>query len=125
MPVAERRLPIREEAVRCDQVQRVLGPRHGDIEQPTLLLDLSRRAGAEVRRHAAIDDVEHEDRFPFLALGRMDGGEDQVILIEQRHTRLIARGIRRIEGEVGQKARPRRVARRDLLELQQVGLTNG
>ena len=48
MPVAEQQLPIREEALRCDQVQRVLGPRHGDIEEPTLLLDLSRRAGAEM-----------------------------------------------------------------------------
>jgi hypothetical protein len=35
----------------------------------------------------------------------MDGGEDQVILIEQRHTRLIARSTWRIESEVGQKAR--------------------
>ena len=101
MPIAKRRLPIGEEAMRRDQVQRVLGPCHGDIKQSTLLLDLSRRAGAEVRRHATVNHVENKHRLPFLALGRMDGGEDQVILIEQRHARLIARGIRRIEGKVG------------------------
>jgi hypothetical protein len=38
MPFAQRRLPIREEAMRRDQVQRVLGPRQGDIEQSTLFL---------------------------------------------------------------------------------------
>jgi hypothetical protein len=30
--VAHGRLPMGEEAVRCDQVQHILGPRHGDVK---------------------------------------------------------------------------------------------
>ena len=66
---------------------------------PPLFLDLMRLAGAEIGRHAAIDDVEHEDGFPLLALGRMDGREVQIILIQQRHAGLVARRVRRIERE--------------------------
>ena len=122
MPVALRVLAMREEALRHDEMQIVLGARHGDIEQPPLLLDLGRRAGAEVGGNAAVDDVEHEDRFPFLPLGGMDRREDQIVLVEQRHARLIAGGIRRVERQLGQEALARRIAGGDLLELQQVGL---
>ena len=46
----------------------ILGARHRQIEKPAFFLDFCRGAGAEVRWNAAVDDVEHEDRFPFLAL---------------------------------------------------------
>ena len=36
--------------------------------------------------------------LPFLALGRMDGRKDQIVLVEQGHARLAGRGVRRIEG---------------------------
>ena len=42
MPIALRVLPMREEALRHDEVKIVLGARHGDIEQAALLLDLGR-----------------------------------------------------------------------------------
>ena len=87
MAVARGGLLMREEALRHDEMQLVLGARHRDIEQPPLLLDLGGRAGAEIGRDAAVDDVEHEDRLPFLALGGMDGREDQVVLVEQRRRR--------------------------------------
>ena len=103
-------------------MQLVLGPRHGDVEQPPLLLDLGRRAGAEIGRDAAVDDIEHEDRLPFLPLGGMDGGEDQIILVEQRHAGLVAGRVRRVERQFGQEALARRIAGRDLLELQKIGL---
>ena len=58
----------------------------------------------EVGRDAAVDGVEHEHRLPFLALGRMDGREDQIVLVEQRRAGLVAGGVRRIERELGQEA---------------------
>ena len=66
-------------------MQVILGARHRHIEKPAFFLDFCRYPGTEVGRNAAVDDVEHEDRFPFLALGGMNGGEDQVILVEQWH----------------------------------------
>ena len=99
MPVALRILAMGEETLRHNQVKIVLGARHGDIEQTPLLLDLSGRPGAEVGGNAAIDDVEHEDGLPLLTFGGMDRREDQIILVEQRHARLVARRVRRIERE--------------------------
>ena len=50
----------------------------------------------------------------------MDRGQDQIVLVEQRHAGLIAGRIRRIEREFGQKAFAGRIARGDLLQLQQI-----
>ena len=121
MAVALRVLAMGEEALRHDQMQTVLRPRHGDIEQPALLLDLGRGAGAEVGRDAAVDDVEHEDRLPFLPLGGMDRREDQIILVEKRRAGLVAGRVRRVERQFGEEALARRIARGDLFELQQIG----
>ena len=119
--VALRILAVGEEALRHHEMQIVLGARHRDVEQAALLLDLGGRAGAEVGRNAAVDDVEHEDRLPFLALGGMDGREDQIVLVEQRHAGLVAGRVRRIERQFGEEALARRIAAGDLLELDQVG----
>jgi hypothetical protein len=43
--VAHAALAVREEALRHHQVKLVLGPRHGDIKQPALLLDFRHGAG--------------------------------------------------------------------------------
>ena len=102
------------------QIEVVLGAGHGDVQQPALLLDLGRRAGAEVGWHAAIDDVEQVDRFPFLTLGGMNGRENEIVVVEQRYAGLVAGRIRRIQRQFGQEAFARRISRRDLLELQQV-----
>ena len=68
MVVALSVLAMGEEALRDHQVEIVLGARHCDIEEAPLLLDLFRSAGAEVRRNASIDDIQHEDRLPFWPL---------------------------------------------------------
>ena len=68
MPIALHILPVGEEALRHEERSDVLRPRHRDVEQPPLLLNIGGGAGAEVGRYAAIDDVEHEDRLPLLAL---------------------------------------------------------
>jgi hypothetical protein len=106
MPITLRILAMGEETLRHNEVKIVLGARHGDIEQTPLLLDLSGRPGAEVGGNAAIDDVEHENGLPFLALGGMDRREDQIILVEERHARLVARRIGRIERKFGQETLP-------------------
>jgi hypothetical protein len=106
MPVALRILAMSEETLRNNEVKIVLGARHRAIEQTPLLLDLGGRPGAEVGGNAAIDDVEHEDRLPFLALGGMDRRKDQIVLVEQRHACLVTRRVRRIERKFGQETLP-------------------
>ena len=88
VPVAVAALGVDIEALRHDQMQMILGAGHGDVEQPPLFLDLGAGAGREIGRDAAVDAVEQKDRVPFLALGRVDGRKDQIILIEQRRARL-------------------------------------
>ena len=51
-------------------------------------------------------------RLPLLALGRMDGRQDQVVLVEQRRARLGRWWLGRIEREFGQEALARRRSRR-------------
>ena len=41
-------LAVSKEALRHDNMQSVLRPRHGDIEQPALFLNFVGRPGAEV-----------------------------------------------------------------------------
>jgi hypothetical protein len=91
------------EALGQQQVELVLGAGHGDVEQAALLLDLLGRAGCHLRGDAAVDDVEDVDGRPLLALGGMDGGEDQIVLVEQGCSGLVAGGVRRIEREVGEE----------------------
>ncbi len=57
MPIALRTLTVREEALGDDQMEVVLGSRHGDVKQAAFLLELGGCTSAQIRRHAAIDDV--------------------------------------------------------------------
>jgi hypothetical protein len=52
----------------------------------------------------------------------VDGGEDQIVLVEVRRAGLVADGLGRIEGEIAQEALAARMAGGDLLELIQVRL---
>src|SRR5689334_19620080 len=54
----------------------------------------------------------------------MDGGEDQIILVEQRHAGLVAGGVGRIEGELGEEALAARERGGDLRELRKVALAH-
>src|SRR5271166_2997050 len=125
MTIALRGLPMGEEALRRQEMQIVLCPRHSDVEQPALFLDFSPCSRAEIGRNAAVDDIEDKHRFPFLPFGGMDGGKDQIVLVEVRRASLIAGRIRRIERQLGQEALTRGIAGRDLFELQKVGLPDG
>ena len=79
-------------------------------ELTRLRLRIARVARRQVRGHAVIDQVQHEHRLPFLTIGGMDGGQDQVIRILQDHARLGAGGVWRVEGDLGQECLARRIA---------------
>ena len=48
MPIAVHTLAVGEETLRHDKMQSVLGPCHGDVEQPALLFDFRRCSSAEI-----------------------------------------------------------------------------
>ena len=124
MAIALRILAVRKETLRYHQMQIVLCPGHRDIEEASFFFDLGGGPGAKIRRHAAIDHVEHKDGFPFLSFSRMDRREDQVVLVEQRDSRLVAGRIGRIERQLGEEALARGVAARNLFKLNQIGPTD-
>src|SRR5262249_7042956 len=63
--VAVGALPLHEEALRHDQMQMILGASHGDVEKPSLLLELGFCTGGQIRWQTAIDNIENVDRLPF------------------------------------------------------------
>jgi hypothetical protein len=69
-------------------MEMLLGTGHGDIKQTALFLGLRRIAGGHVRGDAAIDEVQHVDRIPFLTLGRMDCRQDQIKDISAEYERV-------------------------------------
>src|SRR5690606_31948072 len=89
-------------------------------KKPPLLLELVGTAGTEIGGNAAINRVEHEHRLPFLALGGMDGRQDQIVLVEQRHAGLAGGGVWRIKREFGEEAFARRIAGSNVLELDEI-----
>jgi hypothetical protein len=101
--IAKLTLVKRVKPLRNDKVQFILGPRHCDIQQPPFFFDLFRGTGCQVRRNAAIDDVQDPDDPPFLPLGRMNGGQDRVIVVEGICASPATRRVRRIEGQLSEK----------------------
>jgi hypothetical protein len=65
--IALRILAVGEETLRYHQMQIVLGPGHRDIEEATLLFDLSRGSGPKNRRYAAVD----QDVFQYCRRARL------------------------------------------------------
>src|SRR6185437_7722784 len=87
-----------------EQQEVVLGAGEADIEQAPLLVDELGLAGRELGGEAAIDHVEEVDRIPLHPFGGVDGGEDEVVLIERGTAGEIARRIGGVEGELRQEA---------------------
>src|SRR6516165_8733663 len=101
MTISSHTLAVYEETLRNHEMKIVLRACHRDVEQATLLFQLLSSAGAKIGGDAAINDVEDKDRFPLLAFCRMNRRQDQVVLIKQRYTGLVAGGIRWVERELG------------------------
>src|SRR5579863_1411842 len=122
MPVAVIALTVNEEALRHDDIEMVARPRHGDVKEPPFLFDLRARSGRQIGWHAAVDGIQDMDRLPLLPFRRMDGGEDEIILIEQWRPGAVAGRLGRIERELGEEALPARIGCGDLHELMQIRL---
>src|SRR5882762_9460742 len=95
-------LTTREKPLWDDQMKIVLGSRHRDVQKAPFLLDFGRRAGSEIGGNAAVHGVEHENGPPLLPLGGMNRRKNQIVLVEQRHTGLIAGRVWWIEGQFRQ-----------------------
>jgi hypothetical protein len=65
--------PQVKKSLRHDEMRVVLGARHRDVEQPSLLLNFRHCSGTEVRGNAAVDHMEHEHGLPFLSFCGMNG----------------------------------------------------
>ena len=72
------------EAQRLQQMKMLARSGYRHIKKPALLVDLFGFAACHIRRNTAVDEVENEDRVPFLPLGRMNGRQDQIVLVELR-----------------------------------------
>jgi hypothetical protein len=72
VPVAIALLLMREEALRQDQMQVILGTRHRDIEKTTLFLNLRGVACTEVGRDAAVAIDQHTSKVGLLNLARYE-----------------------------------------------------
>ena len=112
-----------EESRWVHQVQVLSGPRHGDVQETALFLDLLVIPGSHIRWDTAIRDVEHEHRIPFLALRGVNSRQHEVVLIEMRLTRFGAGGLGRIQGELGQEGAARCITPGNLLQLIEIGRT--
>ena len=88
------------------------GPGDGDVEQPALLLDALGVAGRHVGGEHAVAGVQQVDDLPLAALGRVDGGQDEPVLVEQGRAGQVGGGRRRVEGEVADEPAPADGARR-------------
>src|SRR3989475_8983629 len=114
----------RVKPMRLDQVEVIARSRHRDVHQPPLLLDLFFAPRRHVRGNTAVDHVQDVDDVPFLALGRMDSRENQVILIDERVASEIAERFGGIQREIGEEALAALVIAAEALERFQVGDAN-
>ena len=79
--VAPLGLLVRVKTLRNNQQQLVLGAGHGDVEQAPFLFNLFVVGGGHVGGDAAIDHVQNVNGLPFLTFGRVNGREDQIVLV--------------------------------------------
>ena len=75
-------------------------PGHRHVQEPALLVDRVLRAGRHVGREVAVVQRQHVHGLPLEALGRVDRGEHQVILVEMRRTGQVGTRLRRIEHQL-------------------------
>src|SRR5262249_8324678 len=102
----------------------VLRARHRDIEEPPFLFDLGRAANRQIGRYATIHAIENEHRLPLLSFGGMNGGKDQVILVNEWDTGLVAGCQWRIKRQFGEETLPIGVRRGNLSQLEKIGFAH-
>src|SRR2546430_7927669 len=114
----------RVKPMRLDEVEVIARSRHRDVQQPPLLLDLFFAPRRHVRGNTAVDHVQDVDDVPFLALGRMDSRENQVILIDERVASEIAERFGGIQREIREEALAALVIAGEALQRFQVADAN-
>src|SRR5262249_42260402 len=82
--------------------------------------DLLWRSGCHIGWNATVDHVQDADDAPFLTLGRMDGGENRIVLVEGLGTGTATCRVGRIEGQFSEETLSRIVSSCDLLQLRNV-----
>src|SRR6185437_7579070 len=118
--IAEAMLGCQMELQGSEQQQVVLGAGQSDVEQAPLLVDELGLAGGEFGGEAAVDHIEEVDGIPLHAFGGVDGGEDEIVLIERGTAGEVARRVGGIEGELGEEALAGGVLAGEHLELIEV-----
>ena len=71
-------------AQRCVDVEMVLGPGESHIEEAALLVHLFGAPGGQVRGEGPVGGVDDMDHAPLAALGRMNGGQREPVVVERR-----------------------------------------
>src|SRR5262249_47894243 len=66
------------------------------------------------------DHVQNADDAPFLTLGRMDGGENRIVLVKGFGTGTATCRVGRVEGQLSEETLSRIVSSCDLLQLRNV-----
>ena len=112
--VAEAAVVVAEREI---DVQHVLGPGHGDIEQSAFLVNARFVGDGHVRGDHSVGGVENVHNVPLAALRGVDGAENEVVFLPKRRLGEVRGRPGRIEGEVGDQSRARAVSRGDLNEL--------
>jgi hypothetical protein len=100
--------------VRNYQVEDVLGPGHGHIQQPAFFLYFF-GTGRHARRNTSVHYIQNSDIAPFLALGRVNGRKDRVVLLDWPCPTAATCCVRGIKGQFGEKPLTRGVPGSDLL----------
>src|SRR5437667_492267 len=116
MPVAISATRPRVEAMRLDEVEVIARPRHRDVQQPPLLVDLLLAPRRHVRRDGAVHHVQNVDDIPFLALGRMDRRENEIVLVDEGITGEITERFGWIQREIAEESLSRGMMLREALE---------
>ena len=78
------------------QVQVVAGPGEGDVEQTVFLGQPARVTEGHIARQGAVDQVRYVHDGPFQALGGVDGGDGEVVLVQPGRAGQVRAGHRRV-----------------------------
>ena len=95
--------PVVMQPQRHVQVQVVAGPGQRDVEQAVFLGQPVRVTEGHVAGQRAVDQVRDVHDRPLQALGGVDGGDGQVVLVQAGRSGQVGGGHRRVQGQLGER----------------------
>ena len=81
--------------------QVVAGAGDRDVEQPVFLVEAVVVVQRHVGRERAVDGVEEVNGVPLQAFGRVDGGQDEVVVVELGRLGVVGGCGRGVQGDLG------------------------